>query len=101
LHGDLIKRLASNPVIYLGGTVLENPPGPDGLKELTFSTLQKSIAQVALGVSLIPGRDKQDVYFCLITPQGIQQLDRSYGGAPGNAPRWAVNHALDLLRRLS
>jgi nicotinamide-nucleotide amidase len=101
LHGDLIKRLASNPVIYLGGTALENPLGPDELKELTLSLHQKSFAQVALGISLIPGGDKQNVYFCLITPQGIQQLDRSYGGAPGNAPRWAVNHALDLLRRLS
>jgi len=101
LNGDLIKRLASNPVIYLGGTALENPPGPDELKELTLSLHQKSFAQVALGVSLIPGREKQDIYFCLVTPQGIQQLDRSYGGAPGNAPRWAVNHALDLLRRLS
>ena len=101
LHGDLIKRLASNPAIYLGGTVVENPPGPDELKELTISMHQKSFAQVALGISLIPGGDKQDVYFCLITPQGIQQHDRSYGGAPGNAPRWAVNHALDLLRTLS
>jgi nicotinamide-nucleotide amidase len=101
LNGDLIKRLASNPIIYLGGTVLEHPPGPDELKELTLSMHQKSFAQVTLGVSLIPGGDKQNVYFCLITPHGIQQLDRSYGGAPGNAPRWAVNHALDLLRRLS
>ncbi len=101
LNGDLIKRLASNPVVYLGGTALENPPGPDELKELTISMHQKNSAQVSLGVSLVPGGVKQDIYFYLISPQGIQQLDRSYGGAPGNAPRWAVNLALDLLRRLS
>jgi nicotinamide-nucleotide amidase len=101
LNGDLIKRLVSNPVIYLGGAALENPLGPDELKELTISNHQKSSAQVALGVSLVPGMEKQDIYFYLITPQEIQQLHRPYGGAPGNAPRWAVNHALDLLRRLS
>jgi nicotinamide-nucleotide amidase len=101
LNGDLIKRLISNSVVYLGGTALENPPDPEALKEITISTQQKSSAQVALGVSLIPGSEKQEIYFCLITPQGIQELHRPYGGAPGNAPRWAINHALDLLRKLT
>jgi len=101
LDGDLIKRLVSNPVSYLGGKVLATLPGPDELKELTLSYWQSSHAKVALGISLIPGTEKQDIFISLVTPNEMQQLHHSYGGAPGNAPRWAVNHALNLLRKLS
>ena len=100
LNGDLIKRLASNPLLFLGGKVLTNTPGPDELNELAISYRQSSHAQVALGISLIPGPEKQDIYLSLITPDETQQFHRPYGGAPGNASRWAVNHALNLLRKL-
>jgi hypothetical protein len=53
-----------------------------------------------LGVSLRPGPEKQDVFMALITPIGEQQLSRPYGGPPGNAPLWAVNHGLNILRNL-
>ena len=101
LNGDLTKRLSSNPEINLGGSILENPPDQAALKDLTTAFRLDKAAQVALGACLIPGEDKQEVYYCLVSPLGIQQLQRSYGGAPGNAPRWAINHALDLLRRLA
>jgi nicotinamide-nucleotide amidase len=101
LNGDLTKKLSSNPDIHLGDMVLESLPDPVELKNLTTAFQLDKSAQVGLGVCLIPNEDKQDIYFCLVSPLGIQQLHRSYGGAPGNAPRWAVNHALDLLRRLS
>jgi len=100
LNGDLIKRLASNPLLFLGGKVLTNTPGPDELNELAISYRQSSHAQVALGISLIPGPEKQDIYLSLISPDETQQFHRPYGGAPGNASRWAVNHALNLLRKL-
>jgi len=100
LNGDLIKRLASNPLLFLGGKVLTNTPGPDELNELAISYRQSSHAQVALGISLIPGAEKQDIYLSLISPDETQQFHRPYGGAPGNASRWAVNHALNLLRKL-
>lgn len=101
LNGDLIKILASNPSVYLAGKVLQDTLGPDELKELTNSTRLSSHAQVVLGVSLIPGVDKQDIYISLITPLDSQVLHRPYGGAPGNASRWAVNQALNLLRNLT
>lgn len=101
LNGDLIKVLAANPAVYLGGKVLLNRPALEELKELTSSYRLSHHAQVALGVSLIPGIEKQDVYISLISPNGLQHLHRPYGGAPGNAPRWAVNQALNLLRNLS
>jgi len=40
------------------------------------------------------------VFIVLITPLGEQQLSRPHGGPPGNAPLWAVNHGLNLIRNL-
>jgi nicotinamide-nucleotide amidase len=101
LNGDLIKRLAANPFVFLEGKILTGTPGPVELHELAVSYQQASPAQVVLGISLLPGTEKQNLYLTLITPVAVQQLHQSYGGAPGNAPRWAVNNALNLLRKLS
>jgi len=101
MNGDLVKVLSSRPDIYMGGKVLRETSGPDELRELTISYRLSSHAQVAIGVSLMPGTEKQDIYISLITPHDSQHLHRPYGGAPGNASRWAVNQALNLLRNLS
>lgn len=101
LNGELTKRLASNPTLFVGGKILEEPVGADQLKALTIAHQQSHHAQVALGISLIPGIERQDIYIDLVTPQVVHQHYRPYGGAPGNAIRWAVNHALNLLRKVS
>jgi hypothetical protein len=36
----------------------------------------------------------------LVSPDGQQTLKRPYGGPPEYAPRWALHHSLDLLRKL-
>jgi nicotinamide-nucleotide amidase len=99
LNGDLLKRLSANPLWFLEGKVLLGTPGAGELhKQVTFYQ-QTSPAEVVLGISLLPGVEKQDLYLILVTPvEKAQQLHRSYGGPPGNAPRWAVNNALNLLR---
>jgi hypothetical protein len=47
-----------------------------------------------------PGKDKQEIYFALVTPEGVQTFNRPYGGPPAYAPHWAVNHGMDLIRKL-
>jgi nicotinamide-nucleotide amidase len=100
LNGELTRRLAQMPALFLGGKIISEQVGPDQLKELTISDRQFRGSQVELGISIIPGIEKQEIYIVLITPDQEQLLYRPYGGAPGNASRWAVNHALNVLRKL-
>ena len=100
LGGDLTGKLAAEPGPFLGGEVLVTHPGPAELLALTITYRQQRGADVGLGVALQLGPEKQDVYMVLITPLGEQQLSRPYGGPPGNAPLWAVNHGLDTIRNL-
>ena len=100
LGGDLTGKLAAEPGPFMGGEVLVTHPELAELLVITNAYRQQRGADVGLGVTLRLGPEKQDVYLVLITPLGEQQLSRPYGGPPGNAPLWAVNHGLNLIRNL-
>ena len=86
--------------IIAGGELLAAVPVKDELASLTAALQQKHGAQVGLGARLVMGDEQQDIFIVLNTPEGLQTFARPYGGPPGNAPRYAVNHSLDLLRHL-
>jgi nicotinamide-nucleotide amidase len=108
LNGDLTSRLASVVHKYpngtysnfRGGEVMTERSSPEELIHLTDQYRQTRQVDVCLGVVIHPGSEKQDVYMAIITPDGQQQLKRPYGGPPEYAPRWALNHSLDVLRKL-
>jgi competence/damage-inducible protein CinA-like protein len=100
LAGELIRRLASIPGAFLGGQMLTEPPTPEDLLSATDSYRQERGADVGLGVAIHPAAARQEVYLALITPTGRQQLTRPYGGPPEYAPRWALHHSLDIIRKL-
>lgn len=100
LSGNLIRRLAAASGPFLGGEMLTETPDPQELHECTESFRKSRGADVALGVTVAPAGEKQDVHLVLITPEGEQQLTRPYGGPPEYAPRWALHHSLDLIRSL-
>jgi competence/damage-inducible protein CinA-like protein len=100
LGGNLIRRLASSQGPFLGGEVLTQTPTPEELFTLTEAYRQRQAAEVGLGVVIQPAGERQDVHLVLLTPQGKQQFFHPYGGAPENAPRWALHHSLDLIRNL-
>ena len=56
-------------------------------------------SQVALGVSLEKGKEKQSLIVVVITPQIRLAQNYFYGGAPENGPTWACHMSLDFLRR--
>lgn len=56
-------------------------------------------AQVGLGACYCPGPEKQEIYLALITPLGKYEMNRSYGGPPQNGIPFAINTAIDFLRR--
>ncbi len=102
LGGELIRRLASDDEesCFAGGELLSQVPSNEELRTITDTYRQNREAQVGLGIVLRPGKEKQDIFIVLMTPQDEQQLARPYGGPPQMATQWAVNHALNLLRKL-
>jgi competence/damage-inducible protein CinA-like protein len=108
LGGELIQRLAAkshgftsgSSSTFQGGEVLTKLPTPQELRDIVAAYQQTKQVEVCLGVGIYPGPEKQDVHLALITPEGQQHLARPYGGPPEYAPRWALHHSLDLLRKL-
>jgi competence/damage-inducible protein CinA-like protein len=101
LGGDLTRRLAKiGSAVFHGGEVLTGRPTPDELLASTQSYLLNRNAEVGLGIAIYPGEKKQDFNMVLITPTETRQFDRSYGGPPQYVSRWALNHSLNLIRKL-
>ena len=98
LEGALLTRFArTGHPAYRGGSSPQ--VRPEALAAETESIRKQFEASTALGVAYSQDDEKQDVYILLITPLGEAERHLTYGGHPGNARRWAVNMALDWLRR--
>jgi len=89
----------------LDGLLARKVPHAISVPDLQSSNLMEALrkarseakADVALGiVANIPERTAD---FALILPRGEKTHHITYGGPPRSVPRWAVNLALDWLRR--
>ena len=108
LKGDLIRRLSKSAQIgkhdlksvFLGGEMIIEHATSKKLHSLTEACRKSRNVDVCLGVAIRPAGEKQDVCISIITPEGEQDFTRPYGGPPEYAPRWALNHSLNLLRNL-
>lgn len=98
LGGALIERLArvQNPA-FLGGSRLEVQP--EALAEALEKVRRGKNSSLALGIALSIIGEQQNITIHVLTPQGNEERHLTYGGHPGNAPRWATNIGLDILRR--
>ncbi|MCX6038120.1 MAG: molybdopterin-binding protein [Chloroflexi bacterium] len=98
LEGALLTRFArtGHPAYRDGSSPQVRP---EALAAETESVRKQFEASTALGVAYSQDGEKQDIYIFLITPLGEVERHLTYGGHPGNARRWAVNMALDCLRR--
>lgn len=100
LGGSLTKRLSSAHGPFAGGEVVAELPDPGEIEALTRRFRSSRKVEVALGLALFPGADKQVLQMVLISPSGKLKIERSYGGPPLLASFWATNISLDLLRTL-
>ena len=62
---------------------------------------QEFHSSAALAVALSRSGESQDISIAVITPLGQAERQLTYGGHPKNAARWAVNTAIDWLRRIA
>ena len=99
--GELARRLASlHTPAFCGGEISSESPSPEDLFSMTDLFRQSRQAEVGMGILIRPGPEQQNITLVLITPDGPQHIQRPYGGPPDYAPRWAVHHSLDMIRKL-
>jgi molybdenum cofactor synthesis domain-containing protein len=71
--------------------------GPSNLMDALREARSEAKADVALGI--VANVAERTADFGLILPRGEKTHHITYGGPPRSVPRWAVNLALDWLRR--
>jgi nicotinamide-nucleotide amidase len=100
LDGALLRRFgqAGHP-LYRGGN--QQALQANSLVQAAGAIRQEYQASVALAVLLSISGEQQDISITIVTPLGQADRQLTYGGHPKNAARWAVNTAIDWLRRIA
>jgi nicotinamide-nucleotide amidase len=70
LGGELTGKLSAVGEPFTGGQVLAALESPSELPGLTRAYREMSGAEAALGVAVVPGSEKTDVYFIIMDPSG-------------------------------
>jgi nicotinamide-nucleotide amidase len=99
LQGELINRLKQAGLIEDKARTFPQACDPQELRQNLQELRQQFQAGVGLAASLKPGADQQELFIIVATTGTIQESNRSYGGPPAMSTAWAVNTALDYLRR--
>ncbi|PWH20099.1 MAG: competence/damage-inducible protein A [Anaerolineae bacterium] len=99
-NGMLLARLSPFGEPFIAAQYLPSPIPPEQFFAQTATFQQFAAAECGLGVLVVANPPAQEVYLHLITPTTQQTFIKPYGGPAQNAPRWAVHHALDILRNL-
>ena len=86
--------------IFAGGELISGISSLTELKSATQRVLIKHRVEVGLGTLLSAEREKFEIQVLLISPDGTEHVTPLFGGPPEYAPRWALNHSLNLLRSL-
>jgi competence/damage-inducible protein CinA-like protein len=99
LDGALLRRFgqAGNP-LYKGGNQQTLQAG--SLEQAADKIRLEFQSSVALSVALSSSGESHDIFLAVKTPLGRAERQLAYGGHPKNAARWAVNTAIDWLRRI-
>ncbi|HVN56647.1 MAG TPA: CinA family nicotinamide mononucleotide deamidase-related protein [Anaerolineaceae bacterium] len=97
--GRLLQRLAQAEGPFVGGEVLPDATRVEEVKNRLNGFMQARQARIGLGIHLEADGTRQHLHLTLITPGGMLEEQRFYGGAPGNATIWATNNGMDFVRR--
>jgi len=86
--------------IFAGGETISSISSLTELKSATQRLIKKHRVEVGLGTLLSAKKEKFEIQVLIITPDGTEHVMPLFGGPPEYAPRWALNHSLNLLRSL-
>ena len=100
LDGALLRRFGQvGHPLYYGGK--QETVQDDELAGSAETIRQAHHASAGMAVGLSDSGEQQAISIVIITPLGKQERQLTYGGHPKNAARWAVNAAIDWLRRIA
>jgi nicotinamide-nucleotide amidase len=99
LNGEMHSRLTTNGLPPDKIEILTQPCDLAELQPRLARLAETLKVDVVVGASLKPGPEKQYLAMAVHTPLGYFQTERFYGGPPQLSVSWAVNSALDYLRR--
>ena len=97
--GRAAAALAPLAEVYCAGVVLPDGASIERVRDGMGGLLADHGAQVGLALSVIPGTARLRCAYAIHYPYGMLERQAPYGGAPANAARWALNLALNRLRR--
>jgi len=95
--GNLAQRLQT--VMACLGTSSPDSIEPGELAKQVKRHRKNEGDVIVVGVSLVKLSDRHDLYLCMSTPWGEFEGVRGYGGPPAQAKAFAINAALDFIRR--
>jgi nicotinamide-nucleotide amidase len=99
MGGELYKQLKLMPGFKEPPEIYSDKCSQEDLFCHLEKSMQESRAHVGLGACYHPGPEKQELFLTIITPLGNFEMTRSYGGPPQSGISFAVNTAVDFLRR--
>jgi nicotinamide-nucleotide amidase len=95
----LTSRISQIGDVLLAAETVPEPLSKDALETRLAELIRAQGADVGLGVSLYPHKDKQEIYLVLVQ-NGVTTRDtRFHGGPPQHGPTWSANLSLDWVRR--
>lgn len=105
LNGSLNKKMSQAGAsskqeyagIFLGGCDVQEPQSEPQFLSAVLEEKRLRQSDCCLGINLHYGIEKQDFQIVLITPQGIEESNRSYGGPADYAPLYALHYGLAML----
>jgi len=84
---------------FAGGQVLPHADVDLDLENALLDLQTELSAEVGLALALKVEGERHIIDVILRTPDGEEHLERSYGGPPTYAPKWALSLAANLIRR--
>ena len=95
--GELLQRLQT--VMACRGTASPDSIEPKDLAKQVRQIRNNEGDLIVMGVSLVKLSDRHDLHLSISTPWGDYDGVRGYGGPPSQANSFAINAALDFVRR--
>jgi nicotinamide-nucleotide amidase len=97
--GELLNHFAGQSSVYAGGEVTPEITDLDSLGKFLRAKQEELEAEIGVGILLQPEVDHSTVELVMLYEEDFFKTSRTYGGAPKNAPTWAISQALAMLRK--
>lgn len=99
LDSEISNRIRPYIKDLLLSETLDVQLSENSMKALISEYLAQDRADIILGAKLTPLAEKRDLSLILYYNGIYKELQRTYGGPPGDAPLWTINTGLDFIRR--